>query len=102
MNSLKDDSPSGYVRLILINVHVFTCSFQLLAWWKEMLQTKFQKSTSPARAQKSGIVVESPQKQFVQKLSESDLAKCRKHATYLQQTYSSKKWTLSGGDNSLF
>ena len=71
-----------------------------------MLRTKFKNLCRPARAPKSGIVVEPPQKRpkavCSEVVTESDLAKYRRHVTYLQKTYNSKKWTLSGGDNSLF
>jgi hypothetical protein len=65
-----------------------------------MLRTKFKNLRRPARAQKSDIVVEPPQKRpkaaRQEVVTESDLAEYRRHVTYLQQTYQSKKWTLSG------
>ena len=65
-----------------------------------MLRTKFKNLRRPARAQKSGIVVEPPRKKqkaaSPEVATESDLAEYRRHAAYLQQTYRSKKWTLSG------
>ena len=35
-------------------------------------------------------------------VTESDLAEYRRHVTYLQQTYRSKKWTLSGRECFVF
>lgn len=65
-----------------------------------MLRTKFTNLRRPARAQKSGIVVEPPRKKpkaaSPEVVTESDLAEYRRHVAYLQQTYQSKKWTLSG------
>lgn len=69
-----------------------------------MLRTKFKNLRRPARAQKSGIVVEPPRKKpkaatcSSEVVTESDLAEYRRHVAYLQQTYQSKKWALAGRD----
>lgn len=67
-----------------------------------MLRTKFKNLRRPARAQKSGIVIEPPQKKpkaaSLEVVTDSDLAEYRRHVIYLQQTYQSRKWTLSGRD----
>ena len=65
-----------------------------------MLRMKFKNLRRPSKAQKSGIVIQPPQKRVktatVEMFTDSDAADNKRHIQYLQQTYHSKKWSLCG------
>ena len=56
---------------------------------------KFKNLRRPSKAQKSGIVIQPPQKRVktatVEMFTDSDAAEYKRHIQYLQQTYHSKK-----------
>ena len=68
-----------------------------------MLRTKFKNLRRPARADKAGITVPPPLKKAkrvpvstMATFTDSDTAEYKRHVEYLQHTYNSKKWSLSG------
>lgn len=69
-----------------------------------MLRTKFENIRRPVRAEKAGLAVPPPVKRpkvvssapDVSTFTDSDIAEYQRHVVYLKQTYTSKKWSLSG------
>lgn len=89
-------------------MHVFVYIFNAHAYqssWRRQLRTKFKNLRRPERASKAGIAVPpAPKKARVAVSEESDvelsssassMAEYERHVQFLQESYSSKRWSLS-------
>ena len=82
---------------------VHTCTYICQSSWRRQLRTKFKNLRRPDRASKAGIAVPpAPKKaRIVISLespkgpSSSSMAEYERHIQFLQESYSSNKWSLS-------
>ena len=70
--------------------------------WRTKLLMKFKNLRRPSRAEKVGIVVQSPLQKAnkksnkeIQQPSASDIAEYERHIEFLQTKYNAKKWSLT-------
>ena len=81
---------------------IFLCVY-VQGSWRRKLRTKFKNLRRPKRALKAGIAVSPPPKKMqscsvtadVAVQSASDVAQYNRHVAFIQQSFSSKKWSVA-------